>query len=72
MLTAAEQPHTAFASIWEGLEQWPYVRKELLKAKSISEDEERRAQDDIQKLTDRYIAEIDKLLVAKEADLMAV
>jgi ribosome recycling factor len=46
--------------------------KELLKAKSISEDEERRAQDDIQKLTDRYVAEIDKLLAAKEADLMSV
>ncbi|MFZ5511517.1 MAG: ribosome recycling factor [Pseudomonadota bacterium] len=46
--------------------------KEAVKAKTISEDEERRAQDDIQKLTDRYIAEIDKALAAKEADLMAV
>ena len=46
--------------------------KELLKDKKVSEDDERRAQDDIQKLTDRYIAEIDKLLHAKEADLMAV
>jgi ribosome recycling factor len=46
--------------------------KELLKAKSVAEDEERRAQDDVQKLTDRYIAEVDKLLHAKEADLMAV
>ncbi|HZP85178.1 MAG TPA: ribosome recycling factor [Burkholderiales bacterium] len=46
--------------------------KELLKEKKVSEDEERRAQDDIQKLTDRYIAEIDKVLHAKEADLMAV
>ena len=46
--------------------------KELLKAKDLSEDEERRAQDDIQKLTDRYIAEIDKMLQAKEAELMAV
>src|SRR5438094_2298712 len=46
--------------------------KDLLKAKSVAEDEERRAQDDIQKLTDRYIAEIDKVLHAKEADLMAV
>jgi ribosome recycling factor len=44
--------------------------KELLK--SISEDDERRAQDDVQKLTDRYIAEVDKALAAKEADLMAV
>ena len=46
--------------------------KEMLKAKSASEDEERRAQDDVQKLTDRYIAEIDKALAAKESDLMAV
>lgn len=46
--------------------------KEMLKAKEISEDEERRAQDDIQKLTDRYIAEVDKMLAVKEADLMAV
>ena len=46
--------------------------KELLKQKKVAEDEERRAQDDVQKLTDRYIAEIDKLLQAKEADLMAV
>jgi len=46
--------------------------KELLKHKAVSEDDERRAQEDIQKLTDRYIAEIDKSLAAKEADLMAV
>ena len=46
--------------------------KELLKQKAVSEDDERRAQEDIQKLTDRYISEIDKALAAKEADLMAV
>jgi len=46
--------------------------KELLKAKDISEDDERRAQDDVQKLTDSHIAEIDEVLAAKEADLMAV
>lgn len=46
--------------------------KELLKEKEISEDEERRAQDDIQKLTDRQIAEVDKALTAKEADLMEI
>ena len=46
--------------------------KDLLKDKKISEDDERRAQDDIQKLTDRHIAEVDKLLHAKEADLMAI
>ena len=46
--------------------------KDLLKAKSVAEDDERRAQEDVQKLTDRYIAEVDKLLHAKETDLMAV
>ncbi len=46
--------------------------KKLVKDKSISEDDERRAQDDIQKLTDRFVAEIDKALHAKETDLMAV
>ncbi len=46
--------------------------KDLLKQKTIAEDEERRAQDDMQKLTDRYVSEIDKLLQQKEADLMAV
>ena len=46
--------------------------KDLLKEKAVSEDDERRAQDDVQKLTDKFIAEIDKLLAAKEADLMAV
>ena len=46
--------------------------KELLKQKKVSEDEERRAQDEIQKLTDRSITDIDKLLQQKESDLMAV
>jgi ribosome recycling factor len=46
--------------------------KELLKKKEVSEDDERRAQDDVQKLTDRYIAEIDKLVVEKEKELMTV
>jgi ribosome recycling factor len=45
--------------------------KDAVKAKTISEDDERRAQDDVQKLTDRYVAEIDKLLAQKESDLMA-
>jgi ribosome recycling factor len=46
--------------------------KKMLKDKECAEDDERHAQVDVQKLTDRYIAEIDKLLHAKEADLMAV
>lgn len=46
--------------------------KRLLKDKEISEDDERRAQDEVQKLTDRVIAEIDKLVHGKEADILAV
>ncbi len=46
--------------------------KDLLKDKEISEDDDRRAQDDIQKLTDRYVAEVDKMLQVKETELMAI
>jgi ribosome recycling factor len=46
--------------------------KDALKAKEVSEDEERRAQDEIQKLTDRFVAEIDRALVQKEAEIMTV
>ena len=45
---------------------------ELLKSKKITEDEERRAQDDVQKITDKYVAEVDKLIEAKEKDLMEI
>jgi len=46
--------------------------KEMLKQKQVAEDEERRAQDEIQKLTDRYISEVDKAMAVKEADLVVV
>jgi ribosome recycling factor len=46
--------------------------KELLKKKEVAEDEERRAQDDVQKLTDRHIAEIDNLIAEKEKEIMTV
>ena len=46
--------------------------KDLLKEKEISEDEERKGQDDIQKLTDKHIATIEDMLKKKEADLMEV
>ena len=46
--------------------------KDLLKEKAISEDEARRARDEVQKLTDRYVAEIDHQLAAKEKDLMDI
>ena len=49
-----------------------HALKEALKEKEISENDERRAHDEVQKLTDRHVAEIDKLLAQKEAELMAV
>lgn len=49
-----------------------HALKEALREKKLSENDERRAADDVQKLTDRHIAEIDKLLAQKEAELMAV
>ena len=49
-----------------------HALKEALKDKKISENDERKAHDEVQKATDRHIAEIDKLLAQKEAELMAV
>ncbi|TPE52828.1 ribosome recycling factor [Maribrevibacterium harenarium] len=46
--------------------------KELLKEKEISEDDDRRGQDQVQKVTDKYIAQVDERLAAKEKDLMAI
>jgi ribosome recycling factor len=46
--------------------------KDLLKEKEISEDEERRAQDQIQQLTDKYVSEVDKVLAVKESELMEI
>jgi ribosome recycling factor len=46
--------------------------KELLKEKEISEDEERKAAEDIQRLTDRYVGEVDKVLTGKETELMEI
>ena len=46
--------------------------KDLVKEKEISEDEERRAADDVQKLTDKFVAEIEVAVKQKEKDLMAV
>lgn len=46
--------------------------KRSLKDKEISEDDERRAQDVVQKLTDKYVAEVDKLVAEKEAEIMKV
>lgn len=46
--------------------------KNLLKAKQITEDEERRMGDDVQKLTDKFVAEVDQVTTTKETDLMAM
>lgn len=46
--------------------------KEMLKKKEITEDEERKLGDDVQKLTDKFVAEVDQITTAKEKDLMAV
>lgn len=46
--------------------------KDLLKEKEISEDEERKAQDDVQKITDRFIAKVEESLAAKEKDLLEI
>jgi len=46
--------------------------KEMLKKKEVSEDDERRAQDDVQKLTDRFIVDIDKLIAEKEKEILTV
>jgi ribosome recycling factor len=46
--------------------------KKLEKDKEVSEDDQKRSEADIQKLTDRYIADVDKLVAAKEQEIMAV
>ena len=46
--------------------------KKLVKDKAASEDEQKRSEADVQKVTDKHIAEIDKLVAAKEQDIMAV
>lgn len=46
--------------------------KDLLKEKAISEDEERRGEDQVQKLTDKFVSEVDALLALKESDLMEI
>ncbi len=46
--------------------------KEMLKEKLVSQDDDRRAQDEVQKITDKYVAEIDQVLAEKEKDLMQI
>ena len=67
-----KEAETAKVSVRNVRREAIHVLKEALKEKEISENDERRASDEVQKLTDRHIAEIEKLLVQKEAELMAV
>jgi ribosome recycling factor len=67
-----KEAETAKVSVRNVRREALHTLKEALKEKDISENDERRASDEVQKLTDRHIAEIDKLLVQKEAELMAV
>lgn len=48
------------------------IAKKMLKDKTCSEDDERRLQDEVQKLTDRFVAEIDKIIIEKEKEILTV
>ena len=69
MLTEAEDGRVSIRNVRRDAND--HVKK-LLKDKEISEDEARRAEESVQKLTDKYIADVDKMLAAKEEDLMAI
>lgn len=62
----------ARVSVRNGRRDAMAMLKELLKEKDIGEDDERRGHDDVQKLTDKYVAKIEVLLSEKEADLMEI
>lgn|SRR3990167_7554804 len=66
------ESETARVSIRNARRDTNTVLKDMLKAKQITEDEERRLTDEVQKLTDKFVNEIDQLTTAKEADLMAI
>jgi ribosome recycling factor len=67
-----QEAENARVSIRNGRRDANGTLKEQLKAKQITEDEERRLSDDVQKLTDKFVAEVDQLTTAKETDLMAI
>ncbi len=69
---ARQEAESARVSIRNGRRDANGMLKELVKEKEISEDEERRGQEVIQKLTDDFIARVDKMLGEKEADLMEI
>lgn len=69
---ARQEAESARVSVRSARRDANAMLKELVKDKDISEDEERRGQDDVQKLTDQFIAKVEELLAAKEADLMEI
>jgi len=69
---ARQEAEAARVSVRNARRDAMAMLKELVKEKEISEDEERRGQDDVQKLTDGFIAKAEKLLAGKEADLMEI
>ncbi|MEE4659744.1 MAG: ribosome recycling factor [Halieaceae bacterium] len=69
---ARQEAESARVSVRNARRDAMAMLKELEKEKDISEDEERRGQDEVQKLTDRYVADIEKALEEKEADLLEI
>jgi ribosome recycling factor len=69
---ARHDAESARVSVRNGRRDGMSMLKELVKEKEISEDDERRGQDAVQKLTDSYVEKIEKLLQAKETDLMEI
>ena len=69
---AKQEAESARVSIRNARRDAMAMLKELVKDKEISEDDERRGQDEVQKLTDSYVAKIEQLLADKEADLMQI
>ncbi len=69
---ARQEAESARVSVRNARRDANGMLKDLVKEKEISEDEERRGQDDVQKLTDAYVAKVEKLLAEKEADLMEI
>ena len=69
---ARQEAESARVSVRNARRDAMGMLKDLVKEKEISEDEERRGHDEVQKLTDAYVAKIEKLLAGKEADLMEI
>jgi len=69
---ARQEAESARVSVRNARRDAMAMLKELVKDKEISEDEERRAHDEVQKLTDGFVARVEKLLAEKEADLMEI